>query len=102
MWFTEKPPLAKPARPKAHVVAVTPPVTLCAVGINMSAIAAPRKPVGETLTLLTVVLLTEKEGQNNSKTYGSAVPDGRCHRKNQCKTSSHHISTEDGFLINLL
>ena len=52
MWLTEKPPLAKPARPKAHVVAVTPLVMVRALGINMSATAAPRKPAGEILAQL--------------------------------------------------
>ena len=52
MWLTEKPPLAKPARPKAHVVAVTPLVVVRAVGINMSATAAPRKPANEMLAQL--------------------------------------------------
>lgn len=83
MWFTEKPPLAKPARPKAQVVAVTPPVTVRALGINMSAMAAPRKPAGESLTSLPVLLLTERDRQDNTK----ALPDGEATDRSQCKTS---------------
>ncbi len=44
IWLTEKPPLANPARASALVVAATPLATSFALGMNMSAIAAPTKP----------------------------------------------------------
>ena len=44
IWLTEKPPLANPAKASALVVAATPLATSFALGMNMSAIAAPTKP----------------------------------------------------------
>jgi len=44
IWLTENPPLANPARASALVVAATPLATSFALGMNMSAIAAPTKP----------------------------------------------------------
>ena len=44
IWFTENPPLAKPAKASALVVADTPVPTSVALDMNMSAMAAPTKP----------------------------------------------------------
>lgn len=44
MWFTEKPPRAKPHVPRARVVSVTPAPRLPAPGMHTSVAAAAQKP----------------------------------------------------------
>lgn len=46
MWFTLKPPRAKPRQPSVSVTAHTPLHTPGAAGMSMSAIAEVTKPVG--------------------------------------------------------
>lgn len=48
IWFTENPPLAKPAKARTLVMAVTLPGTPCAPGRNITAIALPKNPTKVT------------------------------------------------------
>ena len=53
MWLTEKPPLARPAMPKAQVVANTPDTTPTAAGMHSTASAAAEKPAARSNTACT-------------------------------------------------
>ena len=54
IWFTEKPPLAKPARANALVVADMPLATPLACGMNINETAAPTKPVKQRSQMMQI------------------------------------------------
>lgn len=56
MWFTLKPPRAKPAAPSARLVAATPPAALPAIGISNNAPAVPQNPVQSQIESLIMQL----------------------------------------------
>lgn len=58
MWFTENPPRANAAEPKAAVVAATPARVPCAAAMASSAAAAPQNPATKAHSLQRALSLT--------------------------------------------
>lgn len=90
MWFTEKPPRAKPASPRVALVAASPAVTERAIGIASSAKPAPQNPVG-AIQILSRIAVSSLGFASQHRSSTHVLPCSALFAQN-CTCACHHLA----------